>query len=182
MHGMVTVGGEAVKSSRGDPLLIDELLDQLIGRPELHAVREEHTRCDLDSIAVMTALGAVLAHPLSKRLDLTFDQLVSERSSAGWALARAWADAWHPRHDGKPDPAPDDVRYRYLVVQSQIHRGLARALPAAPRPRAAGALLLAPGPLVPRGRAKPRGRAPDAHDPRAGPGGDGPAGRTARLS
>ncbi|HEY6781332.1 MAG TPA: arginine--tRNA ligase, partial [Thermoleophilaceae bacterium] len=124
MHGMVTVGGEAVKSSRGDPLLIDELLDQLIGRPELHAVRSEHTRCDLDSIAVMTALGAVLSHPLSKRLDLTFDQLVSERSSAGWALARAWADAWHPRHDGRPAPAPGDLRYRYLVVQSQIHRGL----------------------------------------------------------
>jgi tRNA synthetases class I (R) len=124
MHGMVTVGGEAVKSSRGDPLLIDELLDQLISRPELNGVREEHTRMELDTIAVMTALGAVLAHPLSKRLDLTFDQLVSERSSAGWALARAWADAWHPRHDGKPEPAPDDVRYRYLVVQSQIHRGL----------------------------------------------------------
>jgi arginyl-tRNA synthetase len=124
MHGMVTVGGEAVKSSRGDPLLIDELLDQLVGRPELHAIRSQHSRSELDPMAVTTALGAVLAHPLSKRLDLTLDQLVSERSSAGWALARAWAEAWHPRHDGLPDPAPEDVHYRYLVVQSQIHRGL----------------------------------------------------------
>ncbi len=126
MHGMVTVGGEAVKSSRGDPLLIDELLDQLIGRPELHAVRSQHARCELDPMAVTTALGAVMAHPLNKRLDLTFDQLVSDRSGAGWALARAWADAWHPRHDGVPEPAPEDVHYRYLVVQSQIHRGLLR--------------------------------------------------------
>jgi hypothetical protein len=47
----------------------------------------------------------------------------------GWELARAAVSAWDPRHDGRPDPAPEDPGYRNTVLQSQVHRRLlARAI------------------------------------------------------
>lgn len=32
--------------------------------------------------------------------------------------------AWDPRHDGPPDPAPEDAEYRHAVMQSEVHRRL----------------------------------------------------------
>ena len=47
----------------------------------------------------------------------------------GWELARAAVSAWDPRHDGPPDPAPEDAEYRHAVMQSEVHRRLlARAV------------------------------------------------------
>lgn len=123
VHGMVTSGTRAVKSSGGAPWLVDELLDDLVADPRLQALA--HERATPERLAAIAALGICIdIHP-RKALPLDPDMLLDERANAGWTLARAWALAWQPRFDGAPDPAPEDADYRSLVLRSQLHRRLA---------------------------------------------------------
>jgi len=124
VHGMVTSGrGTAMKSSGGAPWLVDQLLDDLLADPRLHA--HAHARADAARLAAIAALGICIdVHP-RKALPLDPAMLLDERANAGWTLARAWARAWQPRFDGAPAPAPEDPDYRSLVLRSQLHRRLA---------------------------------------------------------
>jgi hypothetical protein len=123
VHGMVTSGTRAVKSSGGAPWLVDELLDDLVTDPRLLA--EAHARAGAERLAAIAALGICLdCHP-RKALPLDPEMLLDERANAGWTLARAVARAWQPRFDGDPSPAPGDADYRSLVLRSQLHRRLA---------------------------------------------------------
>jgi tRNA synthetases class I (R) len=123
VHGMVTSGTRAVKSSGGAPWLVDELLDDLVNDPRLQA--HAHARADAGRLAAIAALGICIdVHP-RKALPLDPEMLLDERVNSGWALARAWARAWQPRFDGDPSPAPDDEDYRSLVLRSQLQRRLA---------------------------------------------------------
>jgi hypothetical protein len=127
VHGMVTSGTRAIKSSGGEPWLVDDLLDELVGDPRLKAL--VHERASAERLAAIAALGICLdCHP-RKALPLEPEMLLDERVNAGWTLARAWALAWEPRFDGAPSPAPEDTGYRSLVLRSQLQRRLAeRAL------------------------------------------------------
>jgi arginyl-tRNA synthetase len=126
LHGMVTVGGQQVKSSRGEPLLVDALIDLLESRLALSVRGRDGGRVDPTRIAVTVALGLMLNYDPRKRVDVSIDDFVSAKAGAGWTLAQAWIKAWDPRHDGLPDPDVGDARYRFLVIQSQVHRGLVR--------------------------------------------------------
>jgi arginyl-tRNA synthetase len=123
-HGMVTVEGAVVKSSGGGGLLLDDLLDRLAGADAL--VAATHERVDADRLAAIAALGFCLGRPAGKRLTIDPARLLDADANAGWAMARAWAHATDPRRDGDPDPDPADRDYRFLLVQSQIHRQLLR--------------------------------------------------------
>jgi len=127
VHGMVTSGTRAIKSSGGEPWLVDDLLDGLVQDPRLQAIA--HERAPAERLAAIAALGICLdCHP-RKALPLEPEMLLDERANAGWILARAWARAWDPSFDGAPRPAPEDDDYRSLVLRSQLQRRLAeRAL------------------------------------------------------
>jgi arginyl-tRNA synthetase len=129
-HEMVVAEeGSVVKSSKGDALLIDGMLDALRACEPIARLCASCERCDAELVAAATALGFFLGQPIKKRMRLTVDDLLDARKSIGWALAQAWARVADPRFDGPADPSADDAAYRFVVVQSQRHRRLlARSL------------------------------------------------------
>jgi arginyl-tRNA synthetase len=130
IYGMVTVDGAPVKSSNGRPPLVDGLLERLTASRELKelAARSEG-RFPPRSLAALIALGFYLGRPTRKPVNLGLTEMLELRGGVGWELARATVEVWRPRHDGRPDPAPEDPRYRQTVLQSQVHRRLlARAI------------------------------------------------------
>src|SRR6185312_3415157 len=125
MHEMVLgAGGDAVKSSRGGALLADELFEQVARSAPVAGLARRHGACDADELARIVVLGWFIGRPLQQRVTLELDELLDPRCNAGWSLAQAWARACDPRHDGAPDPQPDDPGYRFVLVQSQRHRRL----------------------------------------------------------
>jgi arginyl-tRNA synthetase len=130
IYGMVTVEGNAVKSSNGRPPLVDGMLERLTASPALKelAARSEG-RFGARSLAALVTLGFYLGRPTRRPVDLTLTEMLDLTGGVGWELARAAVSAWDPRHDGPPDPAPEDGEYRHAVMQSEIHRRLlARAV------------------------------------------------------
>ena len=122
LYGMVTSGTRAIKSSSGEPWLIDDLLDELARDERVRA--HAHERADAEQLAAITALGLCIDFHPRKPLPLEPEMLLDERAT-GWTLARAWARAWQPCFDGDPSPTPEDDDYRSLVLRSQLHRRLA---------------------------------------------------------
>jgi len=124
MHGMV-VGetGDAVKSSKGGALLVDELFEQVATAGPVAGLARRYGG-DAERLTRIVLLGFFLGRPLQDRIALTLDQLLDPRRNVGWSLAQAWARACDPRHDGMPDPDPADPGYRFVLVQSQRHRRL----------------------------------------------------------
>ncbi len=125
MHGMV-VGehGDAVKSSRGGALLVDELLEQVATAPPVAGLARRHERRDAVELARVVLLGYFLGRPLQQRVTISLAELLDPRRNAGFSLAQAWARVSDPRHDGAPDPDPGELAYRFVLVQSQRHRRL----------------------------------------------------------
>jgi arginyl-tRNA synthetase len=125
IYGMVTVAGDAVKSSNGRPPLVDGLLERLSASTKLRelAARSEG-RFAPRGLAALITLGFYLGRPTRKPVDLSLTEMLELSGGVGWELARAAVHAWSPRYDGPPDPAPEDGAYRQTVLQSQIHRRL----------------------------------------------------------
>ncbi|ADB49437.1 arginine--tRNA ligase domain-containing protein [Conexibacter woesei] len=125
LHGMVSseVDGE-LSSSKGTAQLIDELLDELVARPEVTAVaREGRPGVGAEDLVAMAVLGFCLDKPVVKGLILPpVARLLDPEANTGWRVALAWAKAWDPANDGPADPAPGDSDYRHIVLQSQLHR------------------------------------------------------------
>jgi hypothetical protein len=125
VHGMVTMEGGALSSSQGGTWLIDHLLDELAADEELVALAGRHERGEADRLGVVTALGLCLSRRKRKTMAFSRDLLFHTDANPGWAMAQAWMKAWDPANDGAPDPAPDERDYRFLLVQSQLHRRFA---------------------------------------------------------
>jgi len=125
MHEMVLGdGGAAVKSSRGGALLVDDLFDRVVEAAPVAGLARRHGRIDAERLARIVLLGFFLGRPLHERMTVTLGELLDARRNVGFALAQAWARACDPRHDGAPDPAPEEAGYRFVLVQSQRHRRL----------------------------------------------------------
>jgi arginyl-tRNA synthetase len=122
IHGMLATDHGLVKSSGGTPWLIDELLDDLVDHSAVASLCGEHGRVSTDQAAAMIALGSCLGHPATEPMTMRRGQLLDPEHNPGWAIARAWVEALDPIWDGAPDPEPDDADYRFLTVQSQLHR------------------------------------------------------------
>lgn len=125
LHGMVTVDEQIVKSSGSGPWLVDDLLDGIIHRPEIMRMCGGDTERAI-RIAAVIASGAFLASPPSRPMAVSEDIFFNLELNPGWAIACAAAAAWGPENDGSPDPFAEDPDYRFLVVQSQVHRQLLR--------------------------------------------------------
>lgn len=125
MHGMVSCAGNVMSSSKGDALLIDDLLDDLLASGELQAaIPEGCERCTAEQLAAIVLLGVCLARPMRKSLAIDATRLLDPAASSGWTVAQAWARAWDSANDGGPDPAPDDAGYRFAVMRAQFYRRL----------------------------------------------------------
>jgi arginyl-tRNA synthetase len=128
MYGMVRLEGHAVKSRDGAPPLVDEMLDQMIASDDIALlVREGDGPIDATRLVVLLALGCFLVHPKRKPIDRSRKNMFGLGRGLEWSIARALVDAWSSRFDGLPDPAPDDLDYRALVLRSQAHRQLVAA-------------------------------------------------------
>ena len=125
VHGMVEMEGGALSSSKGTVWLIDQLLDELASDEELVALAGAHERADADRLGVIASLGLCLSRRKRKTMAFSRDLLFHTDANPGWAMAQAWVKAWDPANDGAPDPAPDERDYRFLLVQSQLHRRFA---------------------------------------------------------
>jgi arginyl-tRNA synthetase len=124
MHEMVLGdGGDAVKSSRGGALLVDDLLDQVAEAAPVAGLARRHG-ADAERLARIVLLGLFLGRPLQERMTVTLDELLDARRNAGWSLAQTWARVCDERCDDMPDPEPGDADYRFVLVQSQRHRRL----------------------------------------------------------
>jgi hypothetical protein len=119
---MVAVGETVVKSSRTTPWLIDEMLDELVDHPKVIEASRGLER--VESLAATVALGCCLGCPPAPRMSISRDALLDVEHNPVWTIALAALKAWDPRYDGDPDPDPGDREYRFLVVQSQVHRQL----------------------------------------------------------
>jgi hypothetical protein len=117
--------GGALSSSQGSVWLIDALLDELREDPELTALCARHERADAERLAVVIALGLCLSRRKRKTMAFSRELLFHTDANPGWAMAQAWVKAWDQAHDGAPDPEPADRDYRFLLVQSQLHRRFA---------------------------------------------------------
>jgi arginyl-tRNA synthetase len=131
-HGMVTIEGGVVSSSAGDALLIDELLDAMVARPELRALAHDaKAGASAEDLAAMAVLAAFLNRPVVKSLVFAPAKVLDAEENVGWRLAQAWAraSAEAVAADAAPDPAPEEPAYRFFVMQSQLHRRtLAKAI------------------------------------------------------
>jgi arginyl-tRNA synthetase len=125
VHGMVSseVDGE-LSSSKGTAQLVDELLDELAGRPEVRSLaREGEPLLAADDLVAIAVLGFCLDKPVHKGLVMpSVDHFLDPDHNTGWRIALAWAKAWDVANDGAPDPAPEESAYRHIVLQSQVHR------------------------------------------------------------
>jgi arginyl-tRNA synthetase len=130
IYGMVTMDGGAVKSSHGRPPLVDGVLERLAASPRLRELAARSGgRFAARGLAALVTLGFYLGRPTRKPVDLALREMLDLDGGVGWELAGAVVHSWDPRHDGPPDPAPEDAEYRNAVMQSQVHRRLlARAV------------------------------------------------------
>lgn len=123
VHEMVVSDSGVIKSSKGNAVLIDDILAEIAGCEAMAELCRAHGRVTPEEVAPVVAMGRFLADPVHRRITMRPDAFTSD-AGPGWQLARAWLRAWDPAHDGPPDPDLDDADYRSLVVRSSLHRRL----------------------------------------------------------
>lgn len=123
IYEMVVSESGVIKSSKGNALLVDDILDEIIASGPMNELQRRHDCVVRDEVAPIVALSHFLTRPVGQRM-MIGSGAFTDPAGAGWQLARAWAHAWHPANDGCPAPAVDEADYRFLVVQSSLHRRL----------------------------------------------------------
>ncbi|MGH9090336.1 MAG: arginine--tRNA ligase [Acidimicrobiales bacterium] len=123
VHEMVVSDTGVIKSSKGNAVLIEDILDEIVGCEAMAQLQKRHDRVTPEEVAPLVALARFLADPANRRITMRPDAFV-DVEAPGWVLAEAWARAWEAGSDGPPDPDLEDADYRYLVLRSAVHRRL----------------------------------------------------------
>jgi hypothetical protein len=118
-HGMVTVNGKLAKSSRGNPPLIDDLLDFLGASSRLETLPiSGGAEAWPHGLGANLALGYFLSKPPLQQLDVTAADFLPNPDNvaciASCALSVPGA--------GDPDPSADDPDFRFAVVRAAAFR------------------------------------------------------------
>lgn len=121
-HGMVLFDGEKMSSShQREPVLVDELLEQLRHSPEVSALADAYQSCVAPHvIADIVLKGFFLCEPVSKPLTYSWDRLIDSATNQGWSMASAWcrANSRAPGVDDELDSGHQPA-YRLAVMQAQ---------------------------------------------------------------
>jgi arginyl-tRNA synthetase len=123
VYEMVVSESGVVKSSKGNVLLLDEILDEVLVCEAMDALERCHAHVVREQLGPLVALSHFLAESPHKRMTIRPEAFV-DSTGPGWRLARAFARAWDPVYDGPPDPDVEDPAYRFLAVRSSLHRRL----------------------------------------------------------
>jgi arginyl-tRNA synthetase len=119
VHGMVTVGGSKMKSSDGNAVLIDHLLDELRAHNRIQMlVAVTEGRVNSETIARLLLSYFFLAAPVRKPIKLSIEQLLSDADSSGWLLGRVWCKALGDIHSSAAPQNPDCPEFRRLILRS----------------------------------------------------------------
>jgi arginyl-tRNA synthetase len=120
VHGMVTLNGRSVKSSSGEPMLIDDLLEWLEAEARRAAATGDAAGDgDLSALAANVALGYFMGRALGQRMEFSLPNLRHEAESLGWLLARALCR----RETRAPASASgDDAELRFAVMRASLFR------------------------------------------------------------
>lgn len=127
VHGMVTFQGEKMKSSTGEVLLIDEMLDFLYGHHSIVSAAEKSglSQKDLSRIAL---LGCFLTTPADEEIEISWEMLVDPKRNPGLLLAIAWSEC-NPSKSTQMESSRTLNELRYAVLQAERFKGfLQRAL------------------------------------------------------
>lgn len=123
VHEMVVSDSGVIKSSKGNAVLIEDILDEIVHCEAMAQLQKRHGRVTPEEVAPLVALARFLGDPVHRRITMRPDAFV-DAGALGWLLAEAWARAWEGESDGPPDPDLDDADYRFLVLRSAHHRRL----------------------------------------------------------
>lgn len=123
---MVTFQGSKMKSSSGEVLLIDELIDRVAAMDEvakLSGGAGSGLGPTPEELAKIIILSFYLSRKPSKTIEFSWENFISPSQNAGWDLAAAWSRASSKGVlDGTSDPDPEDASYRYAILRSQCFR------------------------------------------------------------
>ena len=123
VYEMVVSESGVVKSSKGNALLLDDIVDDVVTCEAMDELEREHPHIARERLGPLIALSHFLAESAGKRMSIAPGAFV-DPAGPGWQLARASARAWDPECDGRPDPDVEDPDYRFLTVRSSLHRRL----------------------------------------------------------
>jgi arginyl-tRNA synthetase len=116
-YGMVMLNGKKMASSTGTGLLVDDLVDEMVGGEQLG---EWSRQCGVggraDEFAVTIAKCFLLSFARVQKIDFTFERLSSPEANPGWAIAGAWVAV---ARDGSPRAtAPSSPETRRILLDS----------------------------------------------------------------
>lgn len=121
-HGMVYLQGSTMKSSTGDVILIDELLDSLLHTEEISRMAEVSSQAQL-TLARIIVLGFFAGRRHRKAVEVAQNDFTDERKNPGWLLAMAWSRAQRASCSQTYGTA-DNSAARFATIQSQSFRRL----------------------------------------------------------
>ena len=123
-HGMVLIDGDAMKSSLGRAVLIDDVLDRLSNCP-LIAGESGWAAPANDWLLRLVALGFFLSDPVGVRpIEFSWSALTDRRRNPGLVWAESWMRSL--RGGSRADSDPQNRDYRFVVLQSQMFPRLLR--------------------------------------------------------
>ncbi len=119
-YGIVYLGGSKMKSSQGDVILIDEILDRLAESTPVLNLAREMGGSDRETISRIVVFGYFLSRPATKSIEFSWDRIFDERQNPGWVIARAWYRASSAVNTSGPEGRgePSDPVYRFAVIQA----------------------------------------------------------------
>jgi arginyl-tRNA synthetase len=122
-HGMLLDDDQKISSSSGEPLLIDDFLDELEANPRILALEDlSGGEIGKGVLADLVARSFFLGAPAIKPLGFSWGRILDENQNPGWTLARAWCRARRGGGvQGGPSSSPPQPAYRLAVVQSQSY-------------------------------------------------------------
>lgn len=124
-HGMVALNGSKMKSSTGDALLIDDLIERLVKHRSVANISLiSDSIISPETIARISILGYFLSSQAQDSVDFAWEKFVDPSLNPGMILATAWAEV-HQRERFVlvEDNADVSENLRYVILQSHRLKG-----------------------------------------------------------
>jgi arginyl-tRNA synthetase len=119
-HAMVTAEGRKIESSNGEPIWIDDLLDELAASDAVRALHERAGGAvSCEELADIVVRGTFLCAPMAQPLPFAPERLLAAEAGAGWTIAEAWCRASRASAGAG---AVRPVAARGAIVESQLFR------------------------------------------------------------